>query len=200
MSRQSIFEVFPQPLHRVNFWGIRRGENKAHMWRQLHLLRDVRRSIIEHQEIEPISISLCEVVKENLKQAPVESWQFEKKAFASQWLDAAVELKTLQFVLVGCQRFDAAQGQAAAQDGDEAEATFILCPNADRLLRPRQLVEGGDRHQLHLPADRLSCEDGLAQAVFERLAEACFIGLFFLDVCAVPRRGVRRVRAWRCSG
>jgi len=190
MSRQCIFEVFPQPFHRVNFRGIRWRENKAHMWRQMHLLRDVRRSIIEHQQIEPVSVSLCEVVEENLTQASVESWQFKKKAFATQWLDAAVEVKTLQFVLVWGERFDSAQGHAAAQDGDEAEAAFVLRPHTDRLRRPRQMVEDGERHQLCFPADRLLSEGGLAQAVFERLAEACLIGLFFL-------RCVRRATAKR---
>lgn len=140
----------------------------------------MRGSLIQYQDIERRCRVLGKVVKKDLKQAGVESWQFQKKAFARQWLDAAVKRKALPFVLIRRARFDAAQRQAAAQDGDQSEVAFVLCPDAQRLLGPGQLVEGAPRQQFNAPADWLGGQYSLAQALFQRGAEERLIAFFFL--------------------
>ena len=106
----------------------------------------MRASLIEHQQIEPSRHILGKVVKKKLEQAGIKARQFEKKAFARQRLDAAIEGEALALVLIGRTWFDTAQRQPTAQHCNQSEATLVLCPDANLLLRPGQLIEGGRRY------------------------------------------------------
>ena len=63
-------------------------------------MRGVRTGVVENDEIEPLRISVGEVVPGELKPFTAQTWQFEKKARSTQQRDAVVEMDILQFVRV----------------------------------------------------------------------------------------------------
>ena len=64
-----------------------------------------------------------------------------------------------------------------------SEAALILRPDADRLLRPRQLVEDGQRHQLCFPADGLLSEGGSSASGVRAIGGSVPHQPLFFEVC-----------------
>ena len=85
--------------------------------------------IIEQQQMEAGGISGGKMIKKELRAWGVEPRQFHKEALPRPRFHCAVQGETLEAVRRGQERLDPAGGDAAAHDGQQTTATFILRPH-----------------------------------------------------------------------
>ncbi len=163
MAGEPVFEVTPEPFEGIQLGRIRGKEEQPDIARQTKRLGCVTGPIVEQEEVEAGRVNGGAVIEEELKALGIEERQFQKETFARQWFDGSVEVETLE--TVGCrdERLDPPGGDAAAQDGQQAAAAFVLGPQAPVLI---PLLLGG----LHLGQDLRG----------KRVVEVCdLFGLFF---------------------
>lgn len=84
--------------------------------------------IVEQEEVEGGGISSGKVLQKELKALSIQERQFQKEALARLGLDRPVQIETLEAIRRREEGLDAAGGDAAAQDGEQAAATFVLRP------------------------------------------------------------------------
>lgn len=129
-GREPICEIAPQPFDGIQLWGIRGEEEQSDIGGQAEGLGFVKGPIVEQQEMETGGIGSREVIEEELKARSIKQRQFQKEALARQRFDGAIEVETLEAISGREQRLDAPGGDAAADDGQETAATFVLRPHA----------------------------------------------------------------------
>jgi hypothetical protein len=152
VGREPIFEIAPQPFDRIQFRGIRRKEEQSHVGREAQLPGFVEGPIVEQQQMETGGVGSSKMIEEELKALSIEEGEFQKEALSGQWFDRAVEVETLEAIGGREERLHAAGRDAAAHDGQEAAATFILRPHAPVVIAV--LLRGLDLGQ-ELCAERL---------------------------------------------
>ena len=89
-------------------------------------------------------ISCGKMVEEELKPVRIEGGQFEKEALASQRLDRAVQVESLEVISSRQERLDATSSDPTTQNWQEPTATFVLHPQPP--LGISLLVGTGDTH------------------------------------------------------
>jgi hypothetical protein len=86
------------------------------------------------------------VSKEGLNALTIEGRQFQKEALAGERCSRAIPIHLLPARLGSQQGWYAARGEAVTQDGEQAAAALLLCPQADPvaalLARGLPLSEG----------------------------------------------------------
>jgi hypothetical protein len=71
------------------------------------------------------------VIKEAWKALTIEGRQFQKEALAGERCSRAIPIHILPAILGSQQGLYAARGDAVTQDGEQAAAALLLCPQAD---------------------------------------------------------------------
>jgi len=89
------------------------------------------RSVIQDQEIKAVSIVGREVIDEDLKAVGIKAREVQKEARTGGRLDGPVQVVALEAILDGTYGFDPAQGETAAADRHEPNATLILAEDPD---------------------------------------------------------------------
>jgi hypothetical protein len=130
MAGKPVFEVPPEPFEGIQLGRIRGKEEQPDIARQTKSLGFGKGPVVKQEEGEAGGVSGGEVREEELKALGIEERQFQKEALARQGVDGPVEGETRE--AVGCrdERLDPTGGDAAAQDGQQAAAAFVLGPQA----------------------------------------------------------------------
>ena len=79
VTRESIFDVAPEPLNRLKFRGIGREEDRHDVIGQFKRFGFVERAVVEQEDIEGVGEGFGELIDENLKGSGIEVGQLQKQ-------------------------------------------------------------------------------------------------------------------------
>jgi hypothetical protein len=90
----------------------------------------VKCAIIEQKKMEAEGIGGGKMVEEELKALSIEGGQFEKETLPGQGFNRPIQVETLEAIGGWEKRLEAPGRNAAALDGQQSTATFVLHPQA----------------------------------------------------------------------
>ncbi len=95
----------------------------------------MRATVVQEQDVETVSIRLCEGVDKDLEIIGIQVGQFQKEVFATCGCHGTIDVEPLKDVLDGADRLHATCRQPTATDSQQAKAALILTedPHGSRI-------------------------------------------------------------------
>lgn len=129
VSCEFAAEIFPQSLGRVEFragWG---EKDQRHVGGDAQTFGRMGTALIHQHHIERIRMCFRKQIQEHLHVRRIQPGQEEEKALPALGSHRTIEPTVRILVLSRDDRLHPFQGDAAAQDGHQPPAAFVLGPN-----------------------------------------------------------------------
>jgi hypothetical protein len=142
----AAFEILPEPLDRMQCGAIGRQPDEDDVLGPLDALGDMRRGLVQQDDVETLRIMLGKFVQKKGKAGGIQAGQFPPKRVARGGFDRGREPVRFVEWLDNLYRFDPAICEPTADGQVEPEATFLLAEEPYRLVG-RLPAEGGNGAQ-----------------------------------------------------